>query len=171
MQAFKRPSQFAGIVLLTAASACAPKHTNTVPEAQSAQTAVVPAPGKVVSGSAEDFRVNVGDRVLFAYDRKDINEDGRATLKKQADWLAKYPSVTVTVEGHCDERGTREYNIALGARRANSVREFLVSSGVSAQRIKTVSYGKEKGGCSISDESCWSQNRRGITVVENDAAS
>ncbi|HJR55963.1 MAG TPA: peptidoglycan-associated lipoprotein Pal, partial [Rhizomicrobium sp.] len=116
-------------------------------------------------GSAEDFRVNVGDTVHFGYDQYAIQDADRTTLQKQATWLNQYPNVRVTVEGHADERGTREYNLALGARRANSVKEFLVSLGVSTARVDTISYGKERPMCTESNESCWAQNRRGITVV------
>ena len=96
----------------------------------------------IVPGSAEDLRVNVGDTVHFDYDKYDILDADRSVLQRQSAWLAKYPSVRVTIEGHCDERGTREYNLALGARRANAVKEYLVSLGVASGRIETISYGK-----------------------------
>ena len=115
------------------------------------------------------FSVNVGDRVLFDYDKYDLDDPTRATLQRQAAWLAKYPSVRVTVEGHCDERGTREYNLALGARRANAVKEYLVSLGVSAARLETISYGKERPVCTEFDEACWAQNRRGVTTIKSGA--
>jgi peptidoglycan-associated lipoprotein len=119
----------------------------------------------IIPGSAEDFRVNVGDTVHFGYNEYNIQDNDRAVLGRQAQWLAKYPSVRVSVEGHCDERGTREYNLALGARRANAVKEYLVSQGVSAARLETVSYGKERPICTESNEACWAQNRRGVTVI------
>jgi peptidoglycan-associated lipoprotein len=125
----------------------------------------------IVPGSAEDLRVNVGDTVHFDYDRYDIMEADKATLQRQAAWLAKYPSVRVTVEGHCDERGTREYNLALGARRANAVKEYLVSLGASASRVDTISYGKERPMCTESSEDCYAQNRRGVTTVASGANS
>lgn len=125
----------------------------------------------IVPGSAEDLRVNVGDTVHFDYDRYDIMDADKATLQRQAAWLAKYPSVRVTVEGNCDERGTREYNLALGARRANAVKEYLVSLGASASRIDTISYGKERPMCTESSEDCWAQNRRGVTTVASGASS
>ncbi len=131
---------------------------------------VVPPPPVArgpIPGSAEDFRVNVGDTVHFAYDQYGVQDSDKATLQKQATWLGRYPQVRVTVEGHADERGTREYNLALGARRANSVKEYLTSLGVSSARVDTISYGKERPLCTQSDESCWSQNRRGVTVVMN----
>jgi len=120
-----------------------------------------------IPGSAEDFRVNVGDTVHFAYNEYGVQDTDKGTLQKQATWLGRYPQVRITVEGHADERGTREYNLALGARRANAVKEFLVSLGVSNARVDTISYGKERPICTQSDESCWAQNRRGVTVVMN----
>ena len=98
-----------------------------------------------------------------------MQDSDKATLQKQATWLSRYPGVRVTVEGHCDERGTREYNLALGARRANAVKEYLVSLGVSSARVETISYGKERPICTQSDENCWAQNRRGVTVVTSGA--
>ncbi|HEY0283138.1 MAG TPA: peptidoglycan-associated lipoprotein Pal [Rhizomicrobium sp.] len=131
---------------------------------------VTPAPS-VIPGSAEDFRVNVGDTVHFDYDKYAILEVDKGTLQKQATWLAQYPSVRVTIEGNADERGTREYNLALGARRANAVKEYLISLGVAAARIETISYGKERPICSESTESCWAQNRRGVTAIAAGANS
>jgi len=125
----------------------------------------------IIPGSAEDFRVNVGDTVHFDFDKYDILENDKGTLQRQASWLAKYPSVRVTIEGHCDERGTREYNLALGARRANSVKEYLVSLGVSTARVDTISYGKEHPVCTESSEDCWAQNRRGVTTITAGASS
>jgi peptidoglycan-associated lipoprotein len=125
----------------------------------------------IVPGSAEDLRVNVGDTVHFAFDQYNIEDNDRATLQRQATWLQKYPSVRVTIEGDCDERGTREYNLALGARRANAVKEYLVSLGVSAARVDTISYGKEHPICAESTEDCWAQNRRGVTTITGGANS
>ncbi|RZL04680.1 MAG: peptidoglycan-associated lipoprotein Pal, partial [Rubrivivax sp.] len=125
----------------------------------------------IVPGSAEDLRVNVGDTVHFALDQYNIEAGDQAVLQRQAAWLQKYPAVRITVEGHADERGTREYNLALGARRANAVKEALVSQGVSAGRVETVSYGKERPICTESSDSCWSQNRRGVTTVSGGANS
>jgi len=116
-------------------------------------------------GSRQDFTLNVGDRIFFNTDSSSIRPDAAATLNKQAQWLAKYSRETVTIEGHADERGTREYNLALGARRAAAARDYLVSRGVSASRIKTISYGKERPVAVCDDISCWSQNRRAVTVV------
>ncbi len=117
-------------------------------------------------GSVEDFVDNVGDRVWFGFDSADVNEEGRATLDKQAQWLKEYGSVTLTVEGHCDERGTREYNLALGQKRASSVKKYLVAAGVAAGRVETVSYGKERPEATGSSEEAWTQNRRGVSVIK-----
>jgi peptidoglycan-associated lipoprotein len=130
-----------------------------------------PVTSSIVPGSAEDLRVNVGDTVHFAYNEYNIEDNDKSTLQRQATWLQKYPSVKVTVEGDCDERGTREYNLALGARRANAVKEYLVSLGVSASRVETISYGKEHPICTQSTEDCWAQNRRGVTGVTGGANS
>ena len=116
-------------------------------------------------GSQQDFVVNVGDRVFFETDSSDLTDQARATLDKQAQWLNTYARYAFTIEGHADERGTREYNIALGARRAQAAREYLASRGVSAQRMHTISYGKERPVAVCNDISCWSQNRRAVTVL------
>jgi len=107
----------------------------------------------------------IGDRVLYDTDQSTLAPPARATVEKQAAWMKKYPRVTVTIEGHCDERGTREYNLALGERRAIAVKNYLVSLGVEANRIKTISYGKERPAVVGSTEQAWAQNRRGVTVV------
>lgn len=126
---------------------------------------------QITPGSLKDFQTNVGDTVHFAYNEYQVQEADKSTLQRQATWLGRYSGVRVTIEGNCDERGTREYNIALGARRANAVKEYLVSLGVSAARIDTVSYGKEKPICTDSTEACWAQNRRGVTVIASGATS
>ncbi|MBP6014829.1 MAG: peptidoglycan-associated lipoprotein Pal [Alphaproteobacteria bacterium] len=130
-----------------------------------------PSVSSIKPGSAEDFRVNVGDTVLFDVDQHSVRADAQAVLQKQAAWLKQYPAVRLMVEGHCDERGTREYNLALGDRRAYAVKEFLVSLGVDAARLQTKSYGKERPACSESDDSCWQQNRRGYSVISAGAGS
>jgi len=130
-----------------------------------------PVTSSIVPGSAEDLRVNVGDTVHFGFNMYNIEDNDKATLQRQATWLQKYPAVRVTVEGDCDERGTREYNLALGARRANAVKEFLVSLGVSSSRVETISYGKEHPICTASTEDCWAQNRRGVTTITAGANS
>ena len=121
--------------------------------------------GQATPGSQQDFVVNVGDRVFFESDQTDLTSTARATLDKQAQWLQQYNRYSFTIEGHADERGTREYNIALGARRAQTVREYLVSRGIPANRMRTISYGKERPVAVCNDISCWSQNRRAVTVL------
>jgi peptidoglycan-associated lipoprotein len=117
-------------------------------------------------GSIADFQQNVGDRVYFDTDQSTIRDDGRNTLGKQAEWLKRYTNYPITIEGKCDERGTREYNLALGERRANAVRQYLVAQGVPAQRVKTISYGKERPEVAGSDEGAWARNRVGITTLQ-----
>ena len=129
------------------------------------------APAGAPPGSRVDFFVNVGDRIFFDLDKSEISEKAAATLKKQAAWLQKYQDSTIVVEGHCDERGTREYNLALGERRANAVREYLISLGVAPGRIETISYGKERPAVVGSNESAWAQNRRGVTLPSGGTGS
>jgi peptidoglycan-associated lipoprotein len=121
--------------------------------------------GYAQPGSQQDFVVNVGDRVFFESDSSELTSQSVATLEKQAQWLQSYNQYTFTIEGHADERGTREYNIALGARRAQTVRDYLTSRGISAHRMRTISYGKERPVAVCNDISCWSQNRRAVTVL------
>jgi peptidoglycan-associated lipoprotein len=147
---------FALLAALTAA-ACANK-TNELGAAGVGVGAGAP-------GSQQDFVVNVGDRVFFESDSSDLTVQSRATLDKQAQWLATYNRYAFTIEGHADERGTREYNIALGARRAQAVRDYLASRGVEPSRMHTISYGKERPVAVCNDISCWSQNRRAVTVL------
>jgi peptidoglycan-associated lipoprotein len=116
-------------------------------------------------GTQEDMVVNVGDRVFFGFDKSDLSTEAQATLDRQATWLKKYSTLKVTVEGHCDERGTREYNIALGERRATASKNYLVAAGIAAARINTISYGKERPAVVGSNEAAWAQNRRDVTVV------
>lgn len=118
-----------------------------------------------VPGSQQDFVVNVGDRVFFESDQTALSPQAIATLDKQAQWLQQYNRYSFTIEGHADERGTREYNIALGAKRAQSVRSFLASRGIDPGRMRTISYGKERPVAVCNDISCWSQNRRAVTVL------
>jgi peptidoglycan-associated lipoprotein len=120
----------------------------------------------MVPGSQQDLAATAGDRVFFAFDRSDINAEGQQTLERQAAWLHRYPHVVVLIEGHCDERGTREYNLALGERRANAVKNVLIAAGVSASRISTISYGKERPIVVGSNEEAWAQNRVAITTVQ-----
>jgi peptidoglycan-associated lipoprotein len=122
--------------------------------------------GGPTPGSQADLVVNVGDRVFFGYDRYDISAEAQTVLDAQARWLQQYANLAVTVEGHSDERGTREYNLALGERRANAVKNYLVALGVSPSRITTISYGKERPAVPGTSETSWSQNRRGVTKVD-----
>ena len=119
----------------------------------------------VAAGTQQDFTVNVGDRIFFETDSTTLTSVGRSTLEKQAQWLARYPNYPITVEGHADERGTREYNLGLGARRAAATRDFLSARGVSRGRIRTISYGKERPVEVCDDISCWSKNRRAVTLL------
>ncbi len=122
-------------------------------------------------GSTQHFVVTVGDRVFFNTDSTTLTSLARSTLDKQAEWLNKYSGYSITIEGHADERGTREYNIALGARRATAARNYLVSKGVAAARLRTISFGKERPVAVCDDISCWSQNRRAVTVLRGNASS
>ena len=152
----------AAAVLLVAACSSTPSNTGAGSAgAQASTTQAGPAPG-----SAQDFIVNVGDRVFFGFDQYDLSPEARATLDRQASWLAQYPRVTVTVEGHADERGTREYNLALGERRATATKNYLVARGVDTNRVSTISYGKERPAVLGSNEAAWAQNRRAVTVVQ-----
>ncbi|MEI5678791.1 MULTISPECIES: peptidoglycan-associated lipoprotein Pal [unclassified Mesorhizobium] len=121
--------------------------------------------GAATPGSAQDFTVNVGDRIFFDTDSSSIRADAQGILSRQAQWLNKYGNYAIVVEGHADERGTREYNLALGARRAAAARDFLVARGVASNRLKTISYGKERPVAVCDDISCWSQNRRAVTTL------
>lgn len=116
-------------------------------------------------GSPQEFVVSIGDRVFFDTDQTDLSPEARAILDRQGQWLQQYARYTFTIEGHADERGTREYNIALGARRAQNVRDYLVSRGIDPARMRTISYGKERPVAVCNDISCWSQNRRAVTVL------
>ncbi len=121
--------------------------------------------GAAPAGSQQDFVVNVGDRVFFETDSSELTPQARATLDKQSQWLQMYNRYAFTVEGHADERGTREYNIALSARRAQAVRDYLASRGIEPNRMRTIAYGKERPVAVCDDISCWSQNRRSVTVL------
>jgi peptidoglycan-associated lipoprotein len=116
-------------------------------------------------GSQQDLEASAGDRVFFAFDRSDITPESQQILERQADWLRRYPNVAVTIEGHCDERGTREYNLALGERRAQAVKNVLVALGIPSSRISTISYGKERPAVVGSSEEAYAQNRRAVTTV------
>lgn len=149
--------KFAAVIAAALAIAGCAKHNGDPTNAMA--SAAVP-------GSQQDFVVNVGDRVFFDTDSSDLSPQARATLDKQAEWLSHYSQYSFTIEGHADERGTREYNIALGARRAATVRDYLASRGIAAQRMRTISYGKERPVAVCDNISCWSQNRRAVTVLD-----
>ncbi|KKB96775.1 Outer membrane lipoprotein Omp16 precursor [Candidatus Arcanobacter lacustris] len=144
------------VVALGFLSACQTKPVDTAGSA---------AGGAYAAGSQGDLAANAGDRVLFEFDSSSLNSEAQATLALQAKWLEANPSVTAIVHGHCDERGTVEYNLALGERRANAAKEFLVNSGIDASRLKAHSEGKEQPAVPEHDEDAWRQNRRSVTVV------
>jgi len=162
---------------LLATGACAKKRPDVLPPAPEGTGQVDPnagypgagvGQGAIVPGSREDFMRSVSsDTVLFGLDMYDIDPQARAVLDSQAVWLQRNPNVRVTIEGHCDERGTREYNLALGDRRANAAKNYLVARGVSAGRVTTISYGKERPAALGSDEGSYAQNRRAVTVTLN----
>ena len=154
MRMIKALTAIAAMVLIAACSSNSDQQ-----QAAAATTTVTP-------GSVADFRQNVGDRVFFDTDMSTVNDQGRQTLNRQAEWLKKYPNYQITIEGHCDERGTREYNLALGERRANAARQYLIGQGIPAARLKTISYGKERPDPVGSDEAAWSRNRRAVTALE-----
>jgi peptidoglycan-associated lipoprotein len=157
---------FGGLLLLAACSS-APE---TAPGGPPGGAGGPGGPGGIgsrnaLSGSQQDLEASAGDRVFFAFDRADITPEAQEILARQADWLRRYPNVAVTIEGHCDERGTREYNLALGERRAQAVKNVLVASGIPASRISTISYGKERPAVVGSSEDAYAQNRRAVTTV------
>ena len=154
-----RNAKFAvALAAALAAAACANK-------ANELAAGVSGSGGAATPGSQQDFVVNVGDRVFFESDSSDLTSQSRATLDKQAQWLSTYNRYAFIIEGHADERGTREYNIALGARRSQAVRDYLASRGIEPSRMRTISYGKERPVAVCNDISCWSQNRRAVTVL------
>jgi peptidoglycan-associated lipoprotein len=146
-----------------ALTACSKKNTPDL-EATSGLGSGVSTPG-----SEADFATNVGDRIYFVVDQADLTPEGQEILSKQAQWLKQYPGVTIQMEGHSDERGTREYNIALSARRATAAREFIIAQGIEANRISSIAYGKERPAALCDAEQCWSQNRRAVTVITGGA--
>jgi len=152
-------SAFAAVLML-AACGTTQEQATTQQAGQTAQAPAGPAPG-----SQQDLQATVGDRVFFGFDRSDLNPEARSTLNAQAQWLSRFPNVRVTVMGHADERGTREYNLALADRRASRVRDYLVSQGVDRSRVDTISYGKECPRALGTGEAAWSQNRRSVTGV------
>jgi len=165
MNLAKLAGRFAPVVIAALLSLSLAGCANQVPDPASNLTGSGDANGPVLPGSARDFSVNVGNIVYFTTDSTDLTPDAQNTLRSQAGWLSKYPQYTITLEGHADERGTREYNLALGAKRSEVVRTFLASQGVGAARMRTISYGKERPVAVCNDISCWSQNRRVVTVL------
>jgi peptidoglycan-associated lipoprotein len=167
------------LAALLLAAACAPKQPPLLEAPPATARPETAAPGvaerpatvetgesNTIPGSQDDLRAKAGsDTVLFGYDSYELDDVARATLLRHADWLRGNPNVRVTLEGHCDERGTREYNLALGDRRANSAKNFLASQGIDVSRLATISYGKEKPAVDGSDEAAHAQNRRAVTVV------
>jgi peptidoglycan-associated lipoprotein len=150
--------KFLGIASIVLLAACSNSDS-------SSSTGAGAGAGNIRPGSQEDLVANVGDRVFFDFDRSNIRADQRPVLQRQAEWMGRYPEVRVLVEGHTDERGTREYNLALGQRRANATRDVLVAGGVNPSRVSTISFGKDQPAALGSDESAWAQNRRAVTVV------
>ncbi len=157
---FKIAAALAGVLVLAGCS----KSNKPELVGDAAQQTAVP-------GSERDFVVNVGDRIQFLVDQSTLTPQAQDILRRQAAWLRQYAQVTVQVEGHADERGTREYNIALSARRATATREFLIAQGVQPSRISTIAYGKERPVALCDAEQCWQQNRRAVTVVTGGAVS
>jgi len=168
-QSIKKFSNLVAIMLITsflAACATAPTETSSSSASSTSQSEVV---GGIYIGTdtVEMLAIDVPDRVFFAYDSYSLAASAQATLNKQAKWLKANPSVAIAVEGHADERGTREYNLALGDRRASSVKDYLMSQGISSNRISTISYGKERPVKSGSNDTAWAQNRRSVSVRTN----
>ncbi len=166
---FKFLTFFAAALLLAACETPSEESGGTTTAATTATTSTTTAPTTTIAGptpgSQEDLVVNVGDRVFFDYDKSDLSPEARATVEALAVWMSSYPATTIGIEGHCDERGTREYNLALGERRASSVQDYLVALGIASNRLSTISYGKERPAVLGSNEESWAQNRRGVFVV------
>ena len=162
------------MVLFVAACATTPKDsadssgsgsTSSGSDVSSEGTITETVGSGIVSGSQEDLIVNVGDRVFFGYDSSDLDSDALELLQDQVAWLKQNSDVTVTIEGHCDERGTREYNLALGEKRAQAVKNYLIGLGINPDRVSTISYGKERPAVVGSNDGAWAQNRRSVTIV------
>src|SRR5919202_1004116 len=155
----------AGVALLAPCESTPDNAANTGGNATRTPATTAAQPSGPRPGSQQDFVANVGDRVFFDTDKSEIKGEARRTLERQAEWLKKYPNVTVTVEGHADERGTREYNLALGERRATAAKNVLAALGIPANRVSTISYGKERPAVVGSNDQAWAKNRRGVTIV------
>lgn len=171
MLAFRDRARLVCVLAFVAVAACTTKPVATPAAVTSPPAKAQPVQSSILPGSEKDFTVNIGDTVHFEYNMFAITDEDRSILQRQAAWLQKYPRVRLSIEGHCDERGTREYNLALGARRAHTVKEYLVSLGVTPSRLDTISYGKERPICTESTEACWAQNRRGVSVITGGSAS
>lgn len=157
---------FGALFLVAACTTASEELASAGGQGAQARSSVTAQPQDTVrGGTQQDLVVNVGDRIFFDFDKFELRSEARRTLARQADWLRTNPDVTVTVEGHTDERGTREYNIALGERRAVAVKNFLIEQGINATRITTISFGKERPVAVGSSEVSWSQNRRGVTTI------
>jgi len=164
---FKLISMIAAAFLLAACetSEDAEMAADTTSSATTSTTTAPVAIAGPTPGSQEHLVVNVGDRVFYDFDKSDLRPEARATVEALAVWMANYPATTLALEGHADERGTREYNLALGERRANAIRDYLVALGIGPNRLSTISYGKERPAVLGSSEEAWAQNRRGVFVV------
>lgn len=168
---FKFLSVLAAVALLAACETAPESSGNAQSSGASSSTTsssnAATSAVQIQAGSQEDLVVNVGDRVFFGFDSADLSAEARTALEKQAAWMKKFGGVRVVIEGHCDERGTREYNLALGERRANATKDYLVALGINPASIKTISYGKERPAALGHNEAAWAQNRRGVTVVDS----
>ena len=163
MKFFGRAAGLGGFLLLLAACSSTPQTPPPAPSGPAGPPGGVT--GAAVPGSQQDLAQTAGDRVFFDFDRSDITPEAQQILQRQAEWLQHYPNVTVTIEGHCDERGTREYNLALGERRANAAKQVLIAAGIPSSRLSTISYGKDRPAVPGSTEEAWAQNRVAITTV------
>ena len=163
MKFFGRAAGLGGFLLLLAACSSTPPAPPPAPSGPAGPPGGVT--GAAVPGSQQDLAQTAGDRVFFEYDRSDITPEAQQILQRQTEWLQHYPNVTVTIEGHCDERGTREYNLALGERRANAAKQVLIAAGIPSSRLSTISYGKDRPVVPGSTEEAWAQNRVAITTV------
>ena len=160
------------LVFFLAACSTTPKDTadssgsgSTSTSSDVSSSAETTESASIEPGSQEDLIVNVGDRVFFNYDSAELDNDAQELLQDQVAWLKQYSDVSVIIEGHCDERGTREYNLALGEKRAQSVKNYIINLGISADRVSTISYGKERPAVVGSNDGAWAQNRRSVTIV------
>ena len=164
-------NSFIALAAIAALSACASRPDPVVISPPVREPVISTQPSGPIAGSDEDFRVSVGDRVFFGYDRFDLTPEARSVLERQAAWLRQYPDTRILVAGNCDERGTREYNLALGARRAAAARDYLVSLGVASTRVETASYGKERPLDPRANEEAWSVNRNAHTQIVSGAVA